>query len=220
MKWVVNLLINLKLVAVFVKEKNIFYFFPSVLCRAQLPPKYASSSIDNDPPPLLIGFSSGFCPRGIPGSLITYLMNNHEVQWEFRSKQVYRNQVSFEVGRGNIILKILCTHLEIKLDLKSEVSDFTEDDKRQTCTEAFTKLNKAMSVVTERLGESESSSFCSFGFYCTYSKCEADRHFTRMNLKTRTLKCKVYDERSSLPKNYKMWIPDDQPQQGSYEYKN
>ena len=176
------------------KEGNEFYFFPSVLCRAQLPPQCSNASHKNGPPPLLIGFKSGFCPRGIPGALITYLMTNPEVQWEFRSKQVYRNQVSFEVRRGNIVLKILCTHLEVNLDIISQVSDFTEDDKRQTCEEAYTKLDKAMNAITERYRcpESEHYSFYFFGFYCTYSKCEADPHFAKVDLKDRKLRCTTY----------------------------
>ena len=218
-KWVIHLLVHLKLVAVFMKEGNEFYFFPSVLCRAQLPPQCPTASYTNEPPPLLIGFEGGFCPRGIPGALITYLMSNPDIQWEFRSQKVYRNQVSFEVRRGNIILKIFCTHLEVKLDLSAEVSDITEDDKKRTCEEAYCKLNKAMKVVTEayRRLESESYSFYFFGFYCAYLRCKAHPHFARMDLKNLKLRCTTYDECTSLPHNYDLWISQHQLHQGMYK---
>ena len=226
-KWVIHLLVHLKLVAVFVKEGNEFYFFPSVLCRAQLPVlrraqlpiQCTNSSTENDPPPLLIGFYSGFCPKGIPGALITYLMSNHE--WEFRSKQVYRNQVSFEVRRGVIILKMFCTHIEVRLGVNSEVSDFTEDDKKQTCKEAYSTLNMAMNAVTKKYQcpESENNRFYFFGFYCMYSKCEAHPHFAKLNLQNRKLRCKINDEHTSLPQNYKLWIPQEECHQGIlYDY--
>ena len=214
-KWVINLLVHLKLVAVFVKEGNEFYFFPSVLCRAQLPKKCTDSFIENDPSPLLIGFDSGYCPRGLPGTLITYLMSNYE--WEFRSKQVYRNQVSFEVQRGVIILKMFCTHIEVKLGLNSEVSDYTEDDKRQTCEEAYSRLDMALNAVTERYRCPESR-FYFFGFYCTYSKCEAQPHLAKLDLKYRKLRCKRNDEHTSLPPNYNLWIPQVRYHQGIYIY--
>ena len=147
-EWVLNLLTHLKLVAVFVENGEEFYFFPSVLCRAP-PSEHTSILSENEPPPLLIGFKSGYCPRGIPGTLITYLMVNPQVRWKLRHKKVYKNQVSLNVGRCDIILSIFCTHLEFKFDPVSVVylNDFTEDDKRQTCEEAFKKLSEAMKVV-------------------------------------------------------------------------
>ena len=220
-KWVMDLLVHLKLVAVFKKEGNTLYFFPSVLCRTQPPPEITKSeSHVNEPPPLLIGFKGGLCPRGLPGALITHLMTNHDVnKWEFLSMQVYRNQVSFRVRRGVIILKIYCTHVEVKLGLNSEVSDFTEDDKKQTCEEAYYELNKFMNVVNKayRCPESEDSSncYCFFGFYCIHSKCQAHPHFAELDLKDRILKCTTYHgEPISLPKKFSLWIPQEQSYQG------
>ena len=210
--WVIHLLVHLKLVAVFVKEGNEFYFFPSVLCRAQLPPPCPTISQVNEPPPLLIGFKGGFCPRGLPGALITHLMTNCDVnKWEFRSKQVYRNQVSFEVIHGVITLKIFCTHLEVKLGDNLEMSNFTTKDEEDTCKDAICTLEKAMNIVTEayyRHPESENNSFF-FGFYCTHSNCKAPPHFTKivyLKDKTMKLRCTNVDEHTDLPPNYDRWM--------------
>ena len=50
-------------------------FFPSALCHAPESDSKQSSPSDSWPP-LLVGFKGGFCPRGIPGALIKYLMTN------------------------------------------------------------------------------------------------------------------------------------------------
>ena len=213
-KWFITLLIHLELVAVFKKDRNTFYFFPFLLCRAPPLPQCPTASRVNElhTPPLLIGFNSGFCPRVIPGALMTYLMSS-DVKWEFRSKQVYRNQVSFEVEEGVIILKSFCTHLEVKLGDNSEMTNFTKKKEEQTCKEAYRTLKKAMNyIVTKvyRLPESENDSFFYFGFYCTHSNCKDSPHCTKIvYLKDKKMKLRCYniDEHTGLPPNYHRWIP-------------
>ena len=71
-KWLLKLLNHLRIAAFFSNHKgDHMCFFPSVLCHApEQQPTPCDFSVE--PPPLLIAFESGFCPRGIPGALIKY----------------------------------------------------------------------------------------------------------------------------------------------------
>ena len=59
----------------------------------------------------------GYCPKGLAGALIKYLMANEMeslFSWKVNSKEIFRYQASFKVGPlDTVVLKILLTHLEI-----------------------------------------------------------------------------------------------------------
>ena len=206
-KWLLKLLNHLRIAAFFIDYKgNRKCFFPSVLCHA---PEQLRQSIEyNDcpikpPPPLLIAFKSGFCPRGIPGALIKYLMTNEmksNISWELYSTRVFRNQVSFGVGPCDIMLTIQPTHLEVSFDPESDADD--ESEVKETCQETFIQLQQAMKDVTK--GYNECDYF--FTFNCTRPECKCRPHPAVMDWGTKKLKCKITDRRSHLPGEYQLWI--------------
>ena len=214
--WLLRLLNHLKIAAFFSDERGDHKcFFPSVLCHAPKRLDYSYCQIKS-PPPLIIAFKSGFCPRGIPSALITYLMTNEMksiTSWELYPSRVFRNQVSFGVGPCDIMLTICPTHIEVCFDPESDALD--ESEVKETCEETFIQLQQAMKDVTK--GYRECNYF--FTFSCTRPECKWYPHPAEMDYCSKKLKCKVTDRRSRLPSDYQLWIPQMksyQLQQGIY----
>ena len=204
-KWLIDLLNHLRIAASYTRGKppQTFCFFPSVLCHA---PDHEQSLTTACcvRPPLLIAFESGFCPRGIPGALIVYLMNNEmksDIIWKLRSSGVFRNQVSFSVGPCKIIFKIFPTHLQISFDPKSAgLSD--QSKVKKTCQEVYTQFQQAMNTITK--GYHECMYY--FAFYCTNSDCK-DPHPAKILWDEEMLQCELQDEQTDLPTDFESWKP-------------
>ena len=92
------------------------YFFPCALAHAD---EVEDEIEPQSPiPPLMITFQCGYCPKGLPGALIKYLMTNEMnscIKWELSCDKMFRNQVSFFVGplKDHVMLKITATHLKL-----------------------------------------------------------------------------------------------------------
>ena len=208
--WLTTLLNYLRIAALFRDRYEEKYFFPSAICHAppephsnEQPPSFSSL------PPLLIGFESGFCPRGIPGALIKILMTNElksKLPWELLQNRIFRNQVSFGIKAcGDITLKFFPTHLEIFLD---SYDDITESESSVTCLEAYTQIKESMKFATSQLNK------CSyyFGFYCTLDECKAHPHPAEIEWLGSSpfkLKCKITHKRGVLPRGYKIYFSKD-----------
>ena len=214
-KWLTDLLNHLRIAALFTDRDGDKYFFPSALCHA--PKSHSNLPHAYLWPSLLVGFKSGFCPRGIPGALIKYLMTNEmrsKRYWNIIPNKVFKNEVSFAIQAcGNIKLRILPTHLEVsyysEADSTEEASE--EDSKedmlmKKTCEIAYVQIKKAMSIVTSQC--TECSHF--FGFYCTLSTCQAHRHPAQLEWDGKDpfkVKCKIANRRrrGNLPKGCEIW---------------
>ena len=92
------------------------YFFPCALAHVN---EVKDEIEPQSPiPPLMITFQCGYCPKGLPGALIKYLMTNEMnscIKWKLSCDKMFRNQVSFFVGPfiDDIILKITATYLKL-----------------------------------------------------------------------------------------------------------
>ena len=210
--WLTKLLNFIRIAALFIDRDNKKkYFFPAALSHApKMCPQRVPSSI-NLPQPFLIAFKGGFCPRGIPGALIKYLMTNEmesKHHWELLASKVFRNQVSFRIGvYGSITLKIFPTYLEICVDTDSE-EDFTDDDFMGICKETSVQIKKGVKVVTNQYFNN-----CRpfFGFYCTLDSCDSNPHPARIkgHGKNSKLSCTLNQSkyvRLPLAKGYQFWI--------------
>ena len=196
--WLTKLLNYLRIAALFRDQDGEKYFFPAALCHA---PKPHSNQCPSSPP-LLVGFESGFCPRGVPGALIKILMTNEmksKFPWKLRPKKIFRNQVSFSIeAYSDITLKFFPTHLEIFLDSED---DITEDELYKTCTEACTQITESMKIVSSHF------SVCPhfLSFYCTLDECQTHPHPAKIEWRGSTpykLKCNIIDKRGRLPTDY------------------
>lgn len=214
-KWALKLLNHLGIAAFFTDHKGKQKcFFPSVLCHA---PERKVSNISTcsikPPPPILIAFKSGFCPRAIPGTLITYLMNNElksSISWKLHQRRVFRNQVSFSVGPADIILKILPTHIQVCFDPQSRTTSMSEVN--ITCEEAYKQIKRVMHVIIKKFRDCDYY----FAFNCTLPECKEHPHPAKIDRGTSKLECKVTDRKGDLPDGYKYWTQISAcPQQGN-----
>jgi GTPase SAR1 family protein len=208
--WLTKLLNYLRIAALFRDQDGDKYFFPAALCHAPKPISTLSFQI-NSITHLLIGFESGFCPRGIPGALIKILMTNEmksEFPWELRPKKIFRNQVSFGIeAYGDVTLKFFPTHIEISIDTDD---DITNDELNTSCIEACTQIKQCMKVVSSQFSN------CPYflSFYCTLEECEAHPHPAKIEWRGSNpsrLKCKIMDKRSRLPTGYYRYFSRDVP---------
>ena len=224
--WLTKLLNYLRIAALFTDSDGDKYFFPSALCHA--PELHFNQPSPSDSrPPLLVGFKSGFCPRGIPGALIKYLMTNEmesKRSWNIIPNKIFKNQVSFAIQAHEIItLKILPTHLEMCCESETdsteaasaEVNSKINELTKKTCEMAYVQIKKGMSTVTSQCNECNYS----FGFYCTLTICQAHKHPAQLEWDGKNpfkLVCKITNKRGSLPKGYEIWNLQKKPKPGNY----
>ena len=209
--WLIKLLNFVRIAALFIDRDNKKkYFFPAALCHA---PETCVQDVPSSvtlPQPFLVAFEGGFCPRGIPGALIKYLMTNEmqsKYHWELLSNKIFRNQVSFRIDiYGSITLKVFPTYLEICVDTDSE-EDFNDDDFMGICKEACVQIKKGVEVVTNQYFDCHPC----FGFYCILNSCDSHPHPARIkgHGKNSKLICTLdHSKQIRLPsaKGYQFWI--------------
>ena len=197
--WLLKLLDHLRIVAYIRDSNGDKYFMPSaILFRAptnEEPLELSSCKA----PPLLIAFFGGFCPRGVPGALIKYLVTNEmksKLQWELHTDKLFRNQITFGIEScGDIILNILPTHIEILFDPESD-----EAKLKPTCREAHAQIKQGMDEVFK-------PKEYYLGFYCSHEKCKShpQPHPAEINWKSNELKCAESRRRTTLSDAHYVW---------------
>ena len=210
-QWLTELLSYLG-IAILLRDQSgdIKYFFPAALCHAPEPISKHSPLHTH----LLIGFESGFCPRGVPGALIKILMTNEILHWELHPKKIFRNQVSFGIeAYGDVTLKFFPTHIEISIDtddifeeLNGKITKDRNCRLNATCTEACTKIEQCMEVVSRQFSN------CPYflSFYCTLKECQTHPHPAKIELRGSNpsrLKCKIMDKEGKPPIGYHRYFP-------------
>ena len=113
-----KLLECLRIAAPFHMDGKLKYFFPSVLAHtAQEPPLHQLAIASTPVPNVMVTFKCGYCPKGLAGALVKYLMANEmksSLKWKLDQDTIFRNQVSFKVGPfDTVVLKISSSHLEL-----------------------------------------------------------------------------------------------------------
>ena len=221
--WLTKLLNHLQVAALFKDRHGEKYFFPSVLCHVSEDQESSSDSVPlkpkaNQPPPFLIAFETGFCPRGMAGALMKCLMTNEmksRRSWELLPDKIFRNQVSFHIAAcHDVTLKVLPTHLEITLDSEADIA---KTKTKLTCKEAFTQISKSMKIVTKMYGRCKYF----YAFYCTRSECTSLPHpaVIEWDNSSFELRCKVRNKYADLPNGYEAWnIQKQQSQPGMISY--
>ena len=186
-------------------------FFPCILghaSKAQEQIEISSLEIS----PLNVTFKCGYCPKGLGGALISYIMTNgtdFKFEWNLLTDQIFRDQVSFEVGPlDTVILRILPTHLMLiyipELDFPDRSTSCIEDvcyDIREAVETGIRKVVQALNFI---LSEVEPS----FTFPCPCVKCgnECPAEMKFCHDKPFCLCCTKSRSRYQLPKGYDKWF--------------
>ena len=203
-----KLLEKVRIAAPFRKDNKVHYFFPCVLAHAaERSDKIAETCIDI--PPLFIIFECGFCPKGLPGGLITYLMGNKMISpiiWKLQSDKIYRDEVSFHVGPyDSVILRVASTHLEVTCIRDPMFKDCSDVPIQCICKSIWTALVVGIKQVAREINYLKPQH--SLTFACQAVGCP-DRHPAEIyfyNDEPRSLFCKNVDGHSKFPDGYEFW---------------
>ena len=182
------------------------YFLPCVLTHAQVNKNVSSSAI----PQLIAIFQCGYCPKGLFGTLITFLINNEmqsDFEWELDTENIYRDEVCFRVGPyDTVTIRFMPTHLQISCaesnpDLQRK--DCTQED---ICQEVRESVEKGIKTVTSAINYINAQH--SFTFYCTSDVCSEDPHPSKLKKlkgKLCSLICDKLKKCFPLPSGYEKW---------------
>ena len=196
----------LRIAARFQQGGETKYFLPCVLTHALVKKNISSSTI----PQLIATFQCGYCPKGLFGTLITYLINNEmqsDFEWELDTENIYRDEVCFQVGPyDTVTIRFMPTHLQISCaesnpDLLRK--DYTQED---VCQEVRESVEKGIKTVTSAINYINAQH--SFTFYCTSDDCSEDPHPSKPKKhkeKLHSLKCEKLNKCFPLPSGYEKW---------------
>ena len=202
-----KMLERLRIAAPFTLEGEKKYFLPCVLGHAD---PATIKQANTDVPTLMVTFECGYCPKGLAGALINYLMTNEmnsSFHWELVPEEIFRDQASFHVGPyDTVVIGSFATHIEINC-----IPDplFTEDQRKdcavtETCSEVCKAIEAGISrVLCDMLYMKMKHSFT---FPCVAPGCNGHPAQLRYhNDQPRILYCKKMKKRIPLPANYEAW---------------
>ena len=201
-----KLLEHLRIAARFEQDGEMKYFLPCILTHAQVKQNIYNSKI----PQLIVTFQCGYCPKGLFGTLITYLINDEmesKFEWELVTDKIYRDEVCFQVGPyDTVTIRFLPTHLEITcIESNPDVPRINCAEK-DVCQEVCKSVEKGIKTVTSAINYINAQH--SFTFYCTSDDCSKDPHPSKLKKheeKLCSLKCEKLKKCFPLPSGYEKW---------------
>ena len=210
-----KLLEHLRIAAPFQQDGIKKYFLSCALTHAQV--KQNVNNISTIPQ-LIVTFQCGYCPKGLFGTLITYLINNEmqsEFEWELVTEKIYRDEVCFQVGPyDTVTLRFLPTHLEITYIESNPNLPRINCPEEDICQEVCQSLEKGIKIVTSAINYINAQ--YSFTFYCTAESCSKELHPAKLKKhrgKLCSLKCDKLNNKSfPLPSGFEKWQLDSSPQ--------
>ena len=192
-------------------DKESKLFFSCVLSHASEAQKQIEiSSLEISP--LIVTFKCGYCPKGLGGALINYLMTNEMnsiYQWKLLTDEIFRDQVSFEVGPlDTVILRILSTHLMLICIPELEFPDRSTCSIEHVCYEVQKAVDTGIRDVIKDLNFITTEVEPSFTFLCSCVECE-NKHPAETKFhgcKPFCLCCTKTRKKHKLPQGYDKWF--------------
>ena len=208
----VTLLQHLNIVALLKKDGvSSQYFIPCVLAHSEGSSTLTSAACSSAPP-LLVTFESGYCPKGLFGALVVYLLQNKmksELEWGLEQDKIFRDQVCFSVGPfDSFQLKVLPAFLSIELCASSGVST-RRLSLASVCSEVTRCISSGIDEVSKTLHCSRKAAH-SFGFFCPDEMgTDQSPHPAIVNFHHEepcNMKCPQTHKRFDLPGGYLVWF--------------
>jgi len=167
-------------------------------------------------PPLLITFKSGYCPKGLFGTLIACIANKQvhtSCTLDLDESQIHRDQVCFTVGHYGLLLKIKPTYIYIEI-----VPDSTYTDSSLS-TGICTLCNSIRNLIEENIAEACKTlcySDCvnyslSFVCHCALHSQEEEFHPAQLRndpVKGRIFRCSRSKKNTSVNPECHVWHPE------------
>ena len=196
----------LRIAARFQQGGETKYFLPCALTHAPEKKNVSSSTI----PQLIATFQCGYCPKGLFGTLITFLINNEmqsDIEWELDTDNVYRDEVCFQVGPyDTVTIRFMPTHLQISCAESNPDLPRINCTQEDVCQEVRESVEKGIKTVTSDINYINAQH--SFTFYCTSDVCSEDPHPSKLKEfkgKLCSLKCEKLKKPFPLPSGYEKW---------------
>ena len=198
-----KLLERLRIAAPFQMKGNRMYFFPCVLAHTAEAPNLRELEFG---PHLMVTFECGYCPKGLAGAVIKYLMANEmdsSLTWKLSYNEVFRNQVAFKVGpHDTVVLKISSTHLEIMLFPREFHNRIKTCPVSKVCYEVREAVEAGIRQVTSDINYVDAQHSLTFPCGC---KDDHPAVLEFVGGDPYCLTCNKTDEQYSLPIAYKLW---------------
>ena len=208
----ITLLQHLNIVALLKKDgASPHYFMPCALAHSEGSKSIESSSTSHIPS-LLVAFKSGYCPKGLFGALVVYLLQNKmksKLEWALEQDKIYRDQICLSVGPyDSFQLKVFPTYLSIELYFSPGAS-VRRLSLVSVCSEVRRSISSAIGEVSETLHCSRKAEF-SFGFLCS-EKVDTDQSshpaiINNLDGQPCNLTCPLTHKRFDLPDDYQVWF--------------
>ena len=210
-KWFAGVLHHLRIAAPFKEDGVQKYFFPCALSHVnekRKDAKFNDSIIESLICPLVVSFKCNYCPTGLAGALIAYIMQEKVTsgEWEFLTNGIFRDQVTFFVHStgDKVTLRNFPTHLEIMCI--PGPGDREQCPVEDTCVEVKRLIEEGIEIVTKDMNY-VCNVDTAFTFYCTAEKCKDSRKHPAKHIEvTGKLRC-IKDNSSifDLPKGHQYW---------------
>ena len=211
-----KLLERLRIAAPFQLKGERKYFLPCVLAHSAKEGAINKLLTSTNVPHLMITFECGYCPKGLAGALIKYLIANEAqscYSWQLRHKKIFRNQVSFKVGplHDIVILKNFSTHLEIVVVPKR--FSFVHSDRvplEKVCSEVRRVLEAGIRQVTADINYVDAQHSLTFSCRCKHCKGSYPGVLEFAESVPYCISCSRDEDEEEegqfpLPKNYELW---------------
>ena len=196
----IELLKHLRIVVPFLDGKKLF--IPCVLSHADkalYPPRQHSAV-----PTLAIVFDCGYCPKGVTGTVVKYLMTNEmrsKFLWKLQEEQIFRDQVSFFVGPNLITLCMYPTHFEVVYAPSTEHAEAICSIK-ETCHEICQSIKSAIQTVSKDINMTCHGDTT---FYCTLCKSHLGELVQHRGIPCQ-LWCNETRQFCKFPDGYEYWF--------------
>ena len=202
-----KLLERLRIAAPFEMDGNRMYFFPCVLAHTRMEtPLYHLELLCSPVPNLIVTFKCGYCPKGLPGALVTYLLTNEMksvYRWTLLHDEIFRNQVSFKVGPlDTVVFKIFSTYLEIIFNPKTFAGRDVRCPKERVCSNICQAVNAGIIRITSDINYVNAQHF--FTFPCGCNSGHPGR-LEVLDNEPFCLTCDKTNEQYPLPPGYELW---------------
>ena len=188
--------------------KIVKYFAPCALSHAELPPTTTSKAVI---PPIQVTFESGYCPKGMFGSLVVKLLKkdkSSQFEWKLKQDRIYRNQICLSIGPyDSFQFSLFPTHINIALNMSIEYA--RKIPLGCVCCDVRRELQTSIYAVTEALHYTERAAH-HLAFACPEPLPHDQSHAATINFSPDgmpcTLTCPVTHKWHELPNGHMIWF--------------
>lgn len=202
-----KLLEHLRVVAPFHVNSKQKYFLPCALAHVH---ERKAQPFRTSIPQLFVAFETGYCPKGLAGALIKYLMVNEmelKTSWSLLTDEIYRNEVSFNVGAyDTVIFNITATHFVMTCIPDTQFTERADWPVEKTCTEVVYAVELGIKQVLADFSYIKVEHHLTFP--CQAEGCTNPGHPAKLLFSDglpRALFCSKSRKRFGLPPNFQVW---------------